>query len=119
MDHHETAAADIAGARIGHRQRERRRHRGIDRVAAFLQDVGADARGDRLLGHHHAVGRCRRTRMPDLRIKPAFGTDDIMASEILAREVVSKAVRQEGKRDNAGECKTAGGSERIFLHGAD
>ncbi len=34
MDHHEAAAADIAGARIGHRQREADRDRGIDRVAA-------------------------------------------------------------------------------------
>ena len=35
----------IAGARIGHRQREADGDRGIDRVAAALENVGADARG--------------------------------------------------------------------------
>ena len=34
VDHHVAAAADVAGARIGHRQREAGRDRGIDRVAA-------------------------------------------------------------------------------------
>ena len=35
MDHHEAAAADIAGARIGHRQRKAGGDRGIDRIAAL------------------------------------------------------------------------------------
>ena len=35
VDHHVAAAADIAGARIGHREREAGRDRGIDRVAAL------------------------------------------------------------------------------------
>ena len=55
MDHHEAAAADIAGARIGHGQRKAGRDRGIDRIAALPQDVGADLRGEFLLRHHHAV----------------------------------------------------------------
>ena len=55
MDHHETAAADIAGARIGDRQRKAGCDRGIHRIAAPAQDVGADLRGDLLLRHHHAV----------------------------------------------------------------
>ena len=42
MDHHEAAAADVAGARIGHGQRKAGRDRGIDRIAALPQDVGAD-----------------------------------------------------------------------------
>ena len=55
MNHHETAAADISGARIGHGQRKAGRDRGIDRIAALPQDVGAELRGDLLLRHHHAV----------------------------------------------------------------
>ena len=55
MDHHEAAAADIAGARIGDRERKADRHRGIDRVAAAVEDLDADAGGALLLRHHHAV----------------------------------------------------------------
>ena len=55
MDHHEAAAADIAGARIGDGQRKAGGDRGIDRIAALPQDVGADLRGDLFLRHHHAV----------------------------------------------------------------
>ena len=36
MNHHEAAAADVAGARIGHRHREAGRDRRIDRIAATL-----------------------------------------------------------------------------------
>ena len=57
MDQHEAAAADVAGARIGHRHREADRDRGIDRVAAALEHLDADARRARLLRHHHAVAR--------------------------------------------------------------
>ena len=60
MDQHEAAAADVAGARIGDREREADRDRGVDRVAAALQNVDADARGARLLRHHHAVLRRHR-----------------------------------------------------------
>ena len=114
MDHHGAAAADIAGARIGHGEREGRGHRGVDGVAAFLENIGADARGDRLLGDHHAFCGGGGMRVADLRIEPAFGARDVMA-----RDVKGRAARKERKRDDAGERQTEGGSERIFLHGAD
>ena len=119
MDHHEAAAADIAGARIGHREREGRGHRGVDRIAASLENIGADARGDRFLGDHHAVCGGRRMRVADLRIEPAFGARGVMARDVVARDVVGKAVREERKRDKAGECQTERGLQRLFLHGAD
>ena len=55
MDHHEAAAADISRARIGHGHGKAGRDRGIDRIAAAPQHIGADARRDFLLRHHHAV----------------------------------------------------------------
>jgi hypothetical protein len=55
MNHHETAAADISGARIGHGQRKTGRDRRVDRVTALSQDIGAELRGDLFLGNHHAV----------------------------------------------------------------
>ena len=55
MDHHETAAADVAGARIGHGQRKAGGDRGIDRIAALSQNIGADLRRELFLRHHHAV----------------------------------------------------------------
>ena len=42
MDHHETAAADVPGLGQRHRKREPDRDRGIDGIAAALQDVEAD-----------------------------------------------------------------------------
>ena len=57
VDHHVAAAADIAGARIGHRHRKAGRDRGVDRVAAFCQNLDADLRRARLLRDHHAVLR--------------------------------------------------------------
>ena len=57
MDHHVAAAADIAGARIGHRHREADRDRCIDGVAALLQHFDADTCCARFLRHHHAVAR--------------------------------------------------------------
>ena len=77
MNDHKAAAADIAGARIGHGQRKADRDRGVDRIAALLQNVGADPRGHRLLRHHHAVRggdglRVADSRNPDdLRRAPA------------------------------------------------
>ncbi len=65
MDHHEAAAAEIAGFRIGHGQREADRYRGVDRIAAALEDVDADARRAPLLRHHHAVARDLRLRRRD------------------------------------------------------
>ena len=55
MNDHEAAAADIAGAWIGHCHGKAGSNRRIDGVAAALQDVGADARRDLFLRHHHAV----------------------------------------------------------------
>ena len=62
VDHHVAAAADIAGARIGDGERKAGRDRGVDRVAALLQHLDADAGGARLLRHHHAVARGRLRR---------------------------------------------------------
>ena len=55
MDHHEAAAADIAGARISDGERKGGGDRGVDRIAAAIQDLDADARGAAFLRHHHAV----------------------------------------------------------------
>ncbi len=62
MDHHESAAAEIAGARIGDRERETDRDRGVHRVAAAVEDLDTDAGGALLLRHHHAVVREDRGR---------------------------------------------------------
>jgi len=74
-DHEEAAAAEVAGLRVRHRQRERGRDRRVDGVAAVLQRLQAHRRRVRLLTDHHAtrpagnlvVGRCRdedRARQP-------------------------------------------------------
>ena len=68
---HEAAAADVAGARVDDRERERRGDRGVDRVAAVAQHLEPDFGGERRVGHHHAVragrgGRVERKR-PALR----------------------------------------------------
>ncbi|MET4261878.1 hypothetical protein ABIC09_006849 [Bradyrhizobium sp. S3.12.5] len=55
MDHHEAAAADIAGTRISHGHRKAGRDGCIDGIATTPQDVGADLRRYLLLRHHHAV----------------------------------------------------------------
>ena len=55
MDQHEAAAADIAGARHGDRERKADRDRSIDGVASEPQHVEPDPRGRRLLGDDHAV----------------------------------------------------------------
>ncbi len=55
VDQHESAAAEIAGARQGDREREADRDAGVDRVAAEPQHLDADPRGGRVLAHHHAV----------------------------------------------------------------
>ena len=65
MDHHEAAAADIAGARISDREREADRHRGVNRIAAAIENFDADAGGALLLRHHHAVAREDRLRRRD------------------------------------------------------
>jgi len=65
MNHHEAAAADIASARIAHRQREADRDSGIDRVAAVFENIGADLRRARLLRHDHAAMRDDALRSGD------------------------------------------------------
>ncbi len=54
-DDHVAAATDIAGAGISHRHRETGGDRGVDGIAAPLQDREANAGGARLLRDHHAV----------------------------------------------------------------
>ena len=63
VNHHEAAAADIAGARIADGERKTDRDGGIHRIAALLQDVDADMRRAGLLRHHHAVAGGDRDRL--------------------------------------------------------
>ena len=60
MDQHVAAAADIAGPRIGHRERETRRHGRVDRIAALLEHFDTDACCAAFLRNHDAVGRRHR-----------------------------------------------------------
>jgi len=56
MDHHEARpAAGYCGARIGHRPGEAEFAPSADRVAAALEDVGADGLARASMRHHHAV----------------------------------------------------------------
>jgi hypothetical protein len=57
MDQHIAAAADIAGARVGHRERETRRHGRVDRIAALLEHFDTDACRASFLRNHHAMRR--------------------------------------------------------------
>ena len=86
MDHHEAAAADIAGAGIGDGQRKTGRDRGIDRVAALPQNVGADPRGDLLLRHDQAV-------LGDDRMNAAGGRRHIGVAREGARGSAKKSAR--------------------------
>ena len=45
-DHHQAAAAEVAGRGVDDRQREPHRDRGVDGVAALLQDVDAGLAGE-------------------------------------------------------------------------
>ena len=54
------AADDADHHRLDHRQREQRRDRRIDGVAAGCQHLGARARGQRMIAHHHAAAGSRR-----------------------------------------------------------
>ena len=62
MDQHESAAAEVAGARQRDGEREADRDRRIDGVAAMLQDIEPDARRGRFLGYDHAMPGNDRTR---------------------------------------------------------
>ena len=55
MDDHEAAAAEVAGARQGHGERERDGRRRVHGVAAVLQHLEADPGRGRLLGRDHAA----------------------------------------------------------------
>ena len=52
---HEAAAAEIAGAGQSDREREADRDRGIDGIAATLEDLDADPGRHRILARDHAV----------------------------------------------------------------
>ena len=54
---HESAAAEIAAARMCHRQRVTDRHRGIDGIASLTQNCRAHLRGEVLRSHHHPLVR--------------------------------------------------------------
>ena len=54
-DHHESAAPDVAGLGVHHRQREPDRHGGVHRVATLLQDVPSHFAGDGTSRHHHRL----------------------------------------------------------------
>ncbi len=69
MHDHEAAAAEIAGLRQRHGEREADRHGGVDRIAAGFEHVHADLGGQRLLARHHAVFR------PD-RVDPVHARKD-------------------------------------------
>ena len=66
MDHHEAAAADIAGARVAHRHGKTDRNRGVYGIAAFLQHLDANAGGTRVLARDHPVARNNRLRRCDI-----------------------------------------------------
>ncbi len=57
LDRHESAAAQAAGRGEHHAERVADGHRGVDRVAALLQDVDAGFGGEMLAGDDHAVAR--------------------------------------------------------------
>jgi hypothetical protein len=66
----EPAAAEVAGFGIDHREHERDRHRGIDRVAAAIEHRDAGAGGQRRIRHdEEALGVYdgnRQRQMPAL-----------------------------------------------------
>jgi hypothetical protein len=62
VDHHETAAADIACARIGDRKREADCDCCIDGIPASIEDFNADARSAAFLRNHDAIAGMNRLR---------------------------------------------------------
>ncbi len=56
MDHHEAAAADVAGARVGDSHRKAGGDSRVHRIAAARENVAADFCAAPLLRDHHAVG---------------------------------------------------------------
>ena len=85
MNHHEAAAADVSGARIGDGKRKAGGDRGVDRIAALPEDVGTDLRSKPLLCHHQTM----------------LGRDGANGSEIGGRvraAFLRKGCRSAGKR---------------------
>ena len=62
VDHHETAAADVAGARISDRKRKADCDRRIDGIPASIENFDADARGAAFLRDHDAIAGMDRLR---------------------------------------------------------
>ncbi len=73
MDGHEAAAADVAAARVHHRQRIAHRDGGIDGVATLLEDAQARFGGVVLCADHHRVFCQHRLRRHPLRAADAAG----------------------------------------------
>jgi hypothetical protein len=66
LDRHESAATEVAGGGIHHRERIPHGDCRIDGVAAALQYVDADLGRELMRGNHHAMlarDRCRGCRM--------------------------------------------------------
>ena len=59
-NHHEAAAAEISRGRMRDRERKRHGDRRVDRVAAALHDVDADARSDFVRRSDDAMPRAHR-----------------------------------------------------------
>jgi len=55
VDGHEAAAAEVPAAGMNDGERVSDGDRRVDRIATALEDLGADLRCDRLLGHDHVV----------------------------------------------------------------
>ena len=96
MHQHEAAAADIARARQGHRQREACRDRRIHRIAAPAQNIDADARGLHLLARHHAMGGQHRQIARIARDDGIFDRAAPRLREGVARQREARGACQQG-----------------------
>ena len=54
-DHHESAASDVSGDGMDHRERERHGHGCVDGVAAAMQDVHTHFARERMRRHDHGA----------------------------------------------------------------
>ena len=54
-DHHESAASEVSGDGVHHREGECDGHRGVDRVAATTQNVHTDVARQWMRRHHHRM----------------------------------------------------------------
>ena len=60
VDEHESSAAEVAGERVDHGESEADGDRGVDGVAAGLQNSNAGVSGEVMHGDHHGVRRADR-----------------------------------------------------------